>query len=93
MGTELAVRWAALGRLLRRAGPYVALEIVLPGGTLFALLLYLHRSGQLRDFRIVRAAGRALGRAGAGVFDQLAYVWRPAGAGPAAGFGGFGVAG
>jgi len=27
----------------RRLGPYVVLEILLPGGTLFALLLFLYR--------------------------------------------------
>src|SRR5262245_36130463 len=32
-----------LRRLLSRLGPYVLLEIALPGGTLFALLLYLYR--------------------------------------------------
>jgi hypothetical protein len=31
--------WAA-------AGPYVAVEIVLPGGTLIALLMYLYRRRQ-----------------------------------------------
>ncbi len=30
-----------LKKLLRRAGPYLALELILPGGTLFALLLWL----------------------------------------------------
>ena len=34
-------------------GPYIVLEIVLPGGTLFALLLCLYRRGQL-----LQAAGR-----------------------------------
>ena len=28
---------------VRKLGPYVALEIVLPGGTLFAVLLFLYR--------------------------------------------------
>ncbi|HVE49574.1 MAG TPA: hypothetical protein VNG69_08165 [Casimicrobiaceae bacterium] len=28
----------------RKAGPYLLIEILLPGGTLFALLLYLYRS-------------------------------------------------
>lgn len=32
-----------LRRLLPRIGPYVVVEIVLPGGTLLALLLYLLR--------------------------------------------------
>ena len=34
-----------LRRLLPRLGPYVLVEIVLPGGTLLALLLYLYRRG------------------------------------------------
>lgn len=37
VGLELARRVAF------RAGPYLLLEIVLPGGTLIALLLYLYR--------------------------------------------------
>jgi hypothetical protein len=32
-----------LGVLLQRTGPYVLLELLLPGGTLFALLLYFFR--------------------------------------------------
>jgi hypothetical protein len=32
-----------LRRLLSRIGPYLIVEIVLPGGTLLALLLYLYR--------------------------------------------------
>lgn len=32
-----------LRRLLQQAGPYIAIEIVLPGGTLLALALYLYR--------------------------------------------------
>jgi hypothetical protein len=37
MGLEL------LRRVLPRMGPYLLLEILLPGGTLVALLLYLYR--------------------------------------------------
>jgi hypothetical protein len=37
IGLELA------RRLLFRAGPYLLLEVVLPGGTLIALLLYWYR--------------------------------------------------
>jgi hypothetical protein len=33
----------ALRRLLSQLGPYLVIEIVLPGGTLLALLLYLYR--------------------------------------------------
>lgn len=32
-----------LRRVLARIGPYAAMEIILPGGTLLALLLYLYR--------------------------------------------------
>jgi hypothetical protein len=32
-----------LRRLLPRIGPYVLVEIVLPGGTLIALLMYLYQ--------------------------------------------------
>jgi hypothetical protein len=32
-----------LRRLLPRIGPYLLVEIVLPGGTLFALLMYLYQ--------------------------------------------------
>jgi hypothetical protein len=37
LGLEIARRLAA------RAGPYLVVEILLPGGTLLALLLYLYR--------------------------------------------------
>jgi hypothetical protein len=32
-----------LRRLLSKVGPYLAVEIMLPGGTLLALVLYLYR--------------------------------------------------
>jgi hypothetical protein len=32
-----------LRRLLQRSGPYLFVEILLPGGTLLALALYLYR--------------------------------------------------
>jgi len=40
---DLMRKLQALAWLLRKAGPYVALEVLLPGGTLFALLLFLYR--------------------------------------------------
>jgi hypothetical protein len=36
---------ALIGQVLQRAGPYVLIEILLPGGTLLALLLLLYRLG------------------------------------------------
>ncbi|MGE5128071.1 MAG: hypothetical protein ACM3IK_00425 [Sphingomonadaceae bacterium] len=40
----------------RKLGPYILLEMLLPGGTLFALLLFLYRRSQ-----VVRSAARATG--------------------------------
>ena len=37
----------ALRTWTRTLGPYIVLEIVLPGGTLFALLLFFYRRAQL----------------------------------------------
>jgi hypothetical protein len=42
---------------LRKYGPYVAVELLLPGGTLIALLLYFFREG----VSIREAANRLLG--------------------------------
>ena len=82
MQAKLAAGVMKFGRLLQRAGPYVVLEIVLPGGTLFALILYLYRTGQLRGLadagRMLRGVLRAAGRA----FDQLAFALQPLGALP-----------
>ena len=41
---QFVVRSAGMTwELARRLGPYLMLEILLPGGTLFALLLFLYR--------------------------------------------------
>ncbi len=39
----LVIGLEMLRRLVPRMGPYVLVELVLPGGTLIALLLYLYR--------------------------------------------------
>ena len=38
---------AIMRQLGRKLGPYVMLEILLPGGTLFALLLFLYQRRKL----------------------------------------------
>jgi hypothetical protein len=49
MGMELVTTLlTALRRAMQRFGPYLVVEILLPGGTLVALLLLLLRSGRLR---------------------------------------------
>jgi hypothetical protein len=45
VGLEILRRW------LPRIGPYIVAEVVLPGGTLLALSLYLYRRRQLAEAR------------------------------------------
>jgi len=45
-------RLSFIAWLLRKGGPYLALELLLPGGTLLAILLFLYQ-------RRVAGAGRA----------------------------------
>lgn len=79
MRANLFENLAELGRLLRKAGPYVVLEVVLPGGTLFAFLLYMYRTGQLRKLADVRAMLRGVLRSSSSAFDQLAFAYQPGG--------------
>jgi hypothetical protein len=58
----------ALGRLAQKAGPYLLLEMLLPGGTLIALLVYLHQRGDLRSWDAVR---RLAGEVGARIERDL----------------------
>jgi hypothetical protein len=37
-------RESAILQAMRKAGPYLLIELLLPGGTLMALLLYVYRS-------------------------------------------------
>ena len=54
-----------LQRAGRKLGPYLLLEILMPGGTLLALLLFLYRRGKLHAGTRARTAltlSRVLGR-------------------------------
>jgi len=47
--SRLSIWIAGMAAILRQLGPYAAMEILLPGGTLMALLLWLYRrSGRVR---------------------------------------------
>ena len=46
METTIVRSVKIFGALLQKAGPYLLLEILLPGGTLFALLLFLYKRRQ-----------------------------------------------
>ena len=52
-----------LRRIGQNWGPYLMLEILLPGGTLLALLLFLYRRGKLNTPRYTPRTGVALPRA------------------------------
>jgi hypothetical protein len=45
---------AMLRQLAQKLGPYLILEILLPGGTLFALLLFAWQRGRLGGFDTIR---------------------------------------
>jgi hypothetical protein len=46
--------FATLRRLVQKLGPYLLLEILLPGGTLFALLLFVYQRRMLAASRLGR---------------------------------------
>jgi len=72
--------------LMQKAGPYLLLEILLPGGTLFALLLFVYQrrqalggaDGQRLTVVIAQAIRRACARfmSVARPFHAAASVWR-----------------
>lgn len=47
MGAIVLCRIRAIGLLAERLGPYLLIELLLPGGTLLALTVYLYR--RVRD--------------------------------------------
>lgn len=71
-----------LRRLGQKAGPYLLLEMLLPGGTLLALLLFLYRSRKSGiDGGSPRAVAVAM-RTLANVFEQPILVPLPMKQGP-----------
>lgn len=59
-----------LRRLGQKAGPYLLLEMLLPGGTLFALLLFLYRRRKPGIGGSAQRAVAAAMRTVASVFEQ-----------------------
>ncbi len=55
----LLVGLEALRRLAQKAGPYLLVEMVMPGGTLIALLIYLCQRAKRRSLDQAAAAVRA----------------------------------
>jgi hypothetical protein len=73
-----------LAHLVRKAGPYLLLEMLLPGGTLFALVLYLHQRGHLRFLGGARRVAGAVGETLGSELEQVSIALQPAYAWPAA---------
>lgn len=67
----MSLRIAKIFASLRQVAPYLAIEIILPGGSLVALILWL-----LRNRARVRAS-LARARSGIRTASQLAAVLRP----------------
>lgn len=65
------------GELAQRAGPYVLMEILLPGGTLFALLVFLYRRRMARDGHAGPVLGWLIGRAEDTLHLRIAGTRRP----------------
>ena len=74
METTIFKSFRIFSAMLQKAGPYLLLEILLPGGTLFALLLFLYR--RQRDGaelpRVIFVVGRVIDK----VRREIVYVGR-----------------
>lgn len=58
MGEYVLQRMRDANGLVRRAGPYLLIELLLPGGTLLALLLYLCRRSRAGVGAAAPSSGR-----------------------------------
>jgi hypothetical protein len=79
VGTAAVRSFRFFGILVEKAGPYLLLELLLPGGTLVALLLYVYRrrkTGGGERNALTRWSGRLLCRIIAAHFPEVASTWR-----------------
>ena len=63
-----------LRRLGQRLGPYLMIEILLPGGSLFALMLFLYQRRRAAAGRAAPAPVAVLMRLGTGLMPQTAFA-------------------
>jgi len=66
-----------LRRLGQKLGPYLMLEILLPGGTLLALLLFLYQRRKLNIRGLAQRTALAVARLLASLAEQRIFVLRP----------------
>jgi hypothetical protein len=74
-------RLSFIGWLLRKGGPYLALELLLPGGTLLAILLFLYQRRNAAANRGGRDAVDVLRHAADAASDWIRAGLQPAMAG------------
>ena len=75
---QIVMSWLGILRKVgQKAGPYLVLEMLLPGGTLFALLLFLYRRRRPDIGRDAQRAVLVVRRALADVFEQRILVHVP----------------
>ena len=55
--------WRFFRRLMKQAGPYLLLELLLPGGTLLTVFLLMYRSGALAAFQPMSVMRREVAQA------------------------------
>ena len=70
-------RLGILRRIGQNWGPYLMLEILLPGGTLLAVLLFLYRRRKLNTRREAPRSATALPRALVSIGEQCNFVPQP----------------
>ena len=58
MSTTVARNFKTVSELVQRMGPYLLIELILPGGTLIALLLFLSRRSDSSALAAVAAPAR-----------------------------------
>lgn len=58
----LLTGWRLLRPMMKRAGPYMLIELLLPGGTLLALILFIARSGALTALQPMAVAAASTER-------------------------------
>jgi hypothetical protein len=72
---RIVISWLDILRKVgQKTGPYLMLEILMPGGTLLALLLFLYRRRRPDIGRDAQRAIQAVLRALAGAFEQRLWV-------------------
>jgi hypothetical protein len=72
---QIVMSWLGiLRRVGEKAGPYLLLEMLLPGGTLFALLFFLYRRRKTGNGGEVQRAVAGAMRTLASVFEQRILV-------------------